>query len=93
MSKIDKESLISQLDQEISYAKVTGAPQLVAGLQRAKQIVERQQPVKIEDLGIKHMKIEDEVVKKIEIETEKAEVEEAVGEGEGEGEETTNSKF
>lgn len=65
MSRIDKEFLINQLKQEISYAKATKTPQFVAGLQRAKQIVEKQQPVRIEDLGIKHMKIEDEVVNRI----------------------------
>ena len=45
MSGIDKEFLISQLKQEISFAKTTGMPLFVVGLQRAKQIVEEQQPI------------------------------------------------
>ena len=65
MSRIDKEFLVSQLKQEISCAKVAKAPQFVAGLQRAKQIVEKQQPVRVEDLDVKHMRIEDEVVDRI----------------------------
>ena len=65
MTRIDKNDLISQLKQEIAFAKTTGMPQFVAGLQRAKQIAEKQQPVKIKDLDVKHMKIENEVVDRI----------------------------
>ena len=45
MPGIDKEFLISQLKQEIAFARATGMPQFVAGLQRAKQIIEEQQPI------------------------------------------------
>lgn len=65
MHRIDREFLISQLEQEISYAKTTGTPQFIAGLQRAKQIAEEQRPTEIKDLDIKHMKIENEVVDRI----------------------------
>lgn len=65
MARIDKDNLISQLKQEIAFARTTGMPQFVAGLQRAKQIVEEQQLVKIKDLDVKHMRIENEVVDRI----------------------------
>ena len=45
MLGIDKEFLISQLKQEIAFARTTGMLQFVAGLQRAKQIIEKQQPI------------------------------------------------
>ena len=65
MARIDKEFLISQLNQEILFAKTTGMPQFVAGLQRAKQITEQQPTTKVKDLGAKHMKIENEVIDRI----------------------------
>ena len=65
MPRIDKEFLIDQLKQEITYAKAAKAPQFVAGLQRAKQIVEKQQPIRSKDLSDKHTRIENEVVNRI----------------------------
>lgn len=65
MTRIDKNDLINQLEQEISCAKAAKAPQFVAGLQRAKQIIEKQQLVRVENLDVKHMRIEDEVVDRI----------------------------
>lgn len=42
---VDKERILALLDDEIEFAKGTGMPQFVLGLQQAKQVIEEDDSV------------------------------------------------